>query len=75
MDALAEWIRDNKLGLGTQLAAAVAQLVQDEGWTLVVTDNEGQRDLGSLGTEIELADREVEMGAKVVAVRSGSVAG
>ena len=75
MDTLAGWIRDNELGLGTQLAAAVAELVQAEGWTLVVTDNDGQRDLGSLGTEIELVDPEVEIGAKVVAVRSGSVAG
>lgn len=73
-DTLARWIWENELGRGTKLAAAVAGLVQAEGWTLVVTDDDGLRDLRSLDTGMELVDEEVEIGATVVAVRSRSVA-
>ena len=73
-DTLARWIWENELGRGTKLAAAVAELVQAEGWTLVVTDDDGLRDLRSLDTGMELVDEEVEIGATVVAVRSRSVA-
>ena len=75
MNTLARWIRGNELGRGTQLAGAVGELVQAEGWTLVVTDDDGLRNLRSLDAGIELVEEEVEIGAKVVAVRRRSVAG
>lgn len=69
MKSLVEWIRENELGSGTRLAESVAELVDAEGWNLVVTDSDGLRDLDRLNSEVALVDEGQEIGAKVVAVR------
>ena len=68
VESLTEWIRENKLGLGTRLAEAVAALVESDGRALVVTDSDGLRDLGRLNSEVDLLEEVEEIGAKVVSV-------
>ena len=66
MESVAGWIRENELGWGTRLAAAVAALVEAEGWTLVVTDSDGLADVRAVDAEMDLLDEGEDVGAKVV---------
>ena len=75
MASLVAWTRSNELERGTRLAAAVATLVEAEGRTLVVTDSDGLRDLGSLGLELASLDEGDGVGTKVATLHGRSVFG
>ena len=61
-----DWIRNNELGRGTRLAAAVAESIESCGSTLVVTDSDGLRDLRTVDANVVLLDEGEAVGAKVV---------
>ena len=68
-DGMLDWIRNNELGRGTRLAAAVAESIEARGSTLVVTDSDGLRDLRTVDAEVVLLDEGEAVGAKVVKLR------